>query len=61
MVAGASEPAKKRLRNLKILDHEDVSDYPDRHKAVQATMDVLRESTRNSPSDQPSESKMIAA
>ncbi|MBK5938383.1 sodium-independent anion transporter [Halochromatium roseum] len=51
MVAGASEPIKKPLQKLRILDHEAVSDYPDRHRAVQAAMDVLRESTRNSPPD----------
>jgi SulP family sulfate permease len=51
MVAGASETIKKPLRKLRILDHAEVSDYPDRHKAVQAAMDGLRDSPRNSPPD----------
>ncbi|WP_408034185.1 SulP family inorganic anion transporter [Thiorhodovibrio winogradskyi] len=57
MVAGAGEPAKKRLRNLKVFDREEVLDYPDRHTAVQAAMDVLRKRVRNSASDR----KMLAA
>jgi SulP family sulfate permease len=61
MVAGASEPIKKPLQKLRILDHEAVSDYPDRHRAVQAAMDVLRERMRNSLPAQPSASKMASA